>query len=77
MKENKYSPIIDEHFDKSPQSKLGRMLIKRYLKNKGYLLEDLSELPPEEARQLMKEACLHASLKLAEIDAKSRFRIRK
>lgn len=77
MKEKKYSPNIDECFDKSPQSKLGRLLIKRYLKDKGYRLEDLSKLPPEEARQLMKEACMHASLKLAEIDAKARFRIRK
>ena len=77
MKEKEYSPNFDECFDKSPQSKLGRLLIKRYLKNKGYLLEDLSKLPPEESRQLMKEACMHASLKLAEIDAKARFRIRK
>jgi len=77
MKEKKYSPNIDECSDKSPQSKLGRILIKRYLNNKGYRLEDLSKLPPADARELMKEACMYASLKLAEIDAKARFRIRK
>lgn len=77
MNEKKYTPNMDEYFDISPQSKLGRLLIKRYLKNKGYSLEDLSDLPPDEARQLMKEACMHASLKLAEIDAKARFRINK
>ncbi len=77
MSDEKYFPNIDECFDKSPQSKLGRLLIKKYLRDKGYDIEDLSELPVDEAKELMKEACMHASLKLAEVDAKARFRIRK
>ena len=77
MSEKKYLPNLDECFDKSPQSKLGKLLVERYLKDKGYQLEDLSDLPVEEAKELMKEACMYASLKLAEIDAKARFRIQK
>jgi len=77
MNDEKYIPNIDECFDKSHQSKLGRLLIEKYLKDKGYSVEDLADLPPQEAKELMKEACMHASLKLAEIDAKARFRIKK
>jgi len=77
MSEKKYTPNLDECFDKGPQSKLGKLLVERYLKDKGYRLEDLSELPVKEAKELMKEACMYASLKLAEVDAKARFRIKK
>jgi hypothetical protein len=77
MSDKKYIPNLDECFDKSPQSKLGRILIVKYLNDKGFRLEDLADLPPAEAKELMKEACMFASLKLAEIDAKAHFRIQK
>ena len=77
MNDEKYIPTLDECFDKGPQSKLGRNLVLKNLNDKGYQLEDLAELPIETAKELMKEACMYASLKLAEIDAKSRFRIKK
>lgn len=60
--------------DKSPQSALERDLIREHLRDKGYRLEDLHNLPQEEARKLMKEAYLYASLKLAEVEAKAGFR---
>ena len=77
MTEKKYTPNLDEYFDKGPQSKLGKLLVERYLKDKGYRLEDLSNLPVKQAKELMKEASMYASLKLAEVDAKARFRIQK
>ena len=59
---------------KAPQSPLERQLIIDYLAEKGFQLEDLHTLPNHLARKLMTEACTHASLKLAEIEARSRFR---
>jgi hypothetical protein len=63
-----------EHVDSCPQSALERELIAEYLRNKGYCRKDLRKLPIEEAEKLMKEACMFASLKLAEIEAKASFR---
>lgn len=37
-------------------------------------LADLQHLPEEQAKQLIKEACSYADLKLAEIESRSRFR---
>ena len=59
---------------KAPQSPLERELIIEYLTSKGYSLEDLHSLPADLARSLMTAACQHASLILAEIEARSRFR---
>ncbi|MCJ7623393.1 MAG: hypothetical protein MUO76_07805 [Anaerolineaceae bacterium] len=55
------------------QSVLEKEYIKEYLKTKGYQLVDLKGLPENEAKQLMKEACRHASLKLAEMESRSHF----
>ncbi len=65
---------IDRCEADGPQSTLERMLIETYLEGKGYSLESLKELPPEQARQLMQEACSYASMKLAEVESKARFR---
>jgi hypothetical protein len=48
--------------------------VEEYLDGKGYRREDLNRLPADEAKKLMKEACAYASLKLAEIESKVRFR---
>ena len=69
---NKTNPKAS--FDKSPQSALERELIKEYLRDKGYRREDLRKLPKEEAKTIMKAACMYASLKLAEVEAKAGFR---
>lgn len=58
---------------KAPQSPLERQLINDYLKSKGYTRQDLLTLPIEQARALMTEACTYASLKLAEVEARSQF----
>jgi hypothetical protein len=69
---NKTDPKV--HIDSSPQSALERELIAEYLRDKGYQRKDLRKLPREEAKKLMKEACMYASLKLAEVEAKAGFK---
>jgi hypothetical protein len=58
---------------KAPQSPLERQLIIDYLWTKGYRLENLQTLPADLAKELMTAACTYASLKLAEIEARSKF----
>jgi hypothetical protein len=57
-----------------PQSALEKQLVEDYLKSKGYNRQDLHKLPEEQAKELMMEACNYASLKLAELESKSKFR---
>jgi hypothetical protein len=72
--------MIAKHIDlercetEGPESALERHLVEDYLQSKGYTRKDLRKLPKELAKALMKEACTHASLKLAELEAKSQFR---
>lgn len=56
------------------ESILERKLIAEYLLSKGYRLSSLKNLPKKKASSLMKEACRYAALKLAEIEARSKFR---
>jgi hypothetical protein len=65
---------VDERLSESPQSALEKQLVDDYLQSKGYSREDLHKLPVELAKQLMKDACMYSSLKLAELQAKSQFR---
>ena len=65
---------VDECMSKGPESALEKHLVEDYLKTKSYTLEELHRLPPEVAKPLMKEACSYASLKLAELESKSKFR---
>ena len=55
------------------RSLLEQQLISDYLHTKGYTRKDLVTLPTEQVRQLMTEACAYASLRLAEINARSQF----
>ena len=55
------------------QSLLEQQLISDYLQTKGYARQDLIALPTEQVHQLMTEACAYASLRLAEINARSQF----
>ena len=55
-------------------SVLERRLIAEYLLNKGYQFSDLRNLPIDERKNLMREACLYATVRLANIEAKSKFR---
>jgi len=70
---------IDEHdvkprVDDDHKNVLEQKYIEEYLQSKGYRRADLSELPQDQAKQLMREACQYAGLKLAEMEAKGRFR---
>ncbi|MBN1450543.1 MAG: hypothetical protein JW963_05960 [Anaerolineales bacterium] len=58
-----------EEFNTSPE----KNFIEDYLEEKGYTLADLKHLDPAQARQLMKEACVYASNKLAEIELRADF----
>jgi hypothetical protein len=53
---------------------LEKNYIEEYLLSKGYRREDLGMLPKEEARQLLIEASRYASLKLTDIESRSRYR---
>jgi hypothetical protein len=53
----------------SPESGLEQKLIEKYLADRGYALPDLENLPVEQAKQLMSEACQQAALKLTEIES--------
>jgi hypothetical protein len=64
----------DRDFTEYPQSALERKLISEYLNSKGYRRQDLRNLPVQDAKMLMREACHYAALKLAEIEARSKFR---
>ena len=57
-----------------PQSKMEKTLLEQYLKSRGYTFKDLCDLPEEEAKSLMIEACKYASLKLAQVESAARFR---
>lgn len=64
----------DECMSEGPQSALEKKLVEDYLQSKGYTRQELDALPEDVAKQLMREACTYASLKLAELQAKSQFR---
>jgi hypothetical protein len=65
---------VEDCLDKGPQSALERSLIVEYLRSKGYEYKDIKNLPEELAKELMREACMHASLKLAEVESRAHFR---
>jgi hypothetical protein len=48
---------------------LEQELIAKYLADKGYSLPDVENLPVEEAKHVMAEACQYAALKLTEIES--------
>ena len=64
---------LDRCIGDGPQSVLEMQFLEEYLREKGYSLEDLHLLPEELALRLRKEACLYASLKLAEMEARGHF----
>jgi hypothetical protein len=68
------SPEIEKLASEGPQSALERKLINEYLQRKGHQIDDLRLLPKDEARQLLIEASNYASLKLAEVESRAKFR---
>ena len=68
-KNDKYPAAV-----KGPEADLELMYIGEYLREKGYLIRELKELPETEAARLMAEASQYASLKLAELESRARLR---
>ena len=67
------SGMLSQYAGNAIQSSLERQFIINYLAEKGYLLKDIHTLPSDLAKELMTAACLYASLKLAEIESRSKF----
>ncbi len=58
----------------SPQAPLEMKFIDDFLKERGYgSVKELCHLPENEAKQLMIDACKHASARLAEIESRAGF----
>ena len=66
--------VEDRSWTTGRESGLERKLIAEYLLSKGYTVSDLKNLPKEQRKALMKEACVYAAIRLANIEAKSKFR---
>ena len=58
---------------KSIHSALEKQLIRSYLRKEGYQLEGIKGRPPLISRELLVKASQYASLKLAEIESRSKF----
>jgi hypothetical protein len=72
---DEYIPIkFEDCGGEGPQSALERNLIREYLRGKGYKMQDLRNLPEDEAKRLMREACQYATFKLAEVESRAKFR---
>ena len=58
---------------KSIYSALEKQLIRSYLLEKGYQPKDINKMPLHRSRELLAAASRYASLKLAEIESRSKF----
>lgn len=58
---------------KSIHAALEKQLIQSYLLEKGYQRKDIKRMPLHRSRELLAEASRYASLKLAEIESRSKF----
>ena len=70
------SPIHEDASGyEGPESKLEMMLIDEYLQSQGYAsIKGLCHLPEDEVKKLLIAACRFASLHLAEIESRDRFK---
>lgn len=60
----------------APQAPLGqleRALIDEYVRGRGYDPATLGSLPADERDALLKQASLHASARMAEVESRSHF----
>lgn len=56
---------------RSGYSQLERAFIDEFLRGVGFTFKDLQELKTEQARALLRAACLYASGRLAEVETRS------
>lgn len=54
-------------------AELARSFIEERLKGQGYSLKTICDLPEEEAKRVMIDASVYASVKLAEVEDKAHF----
>ena len=60
---------MDEKFVmEDKQANLAKSFIEQRLRSQGYTLDSLCQLPPEQAKKIMVDASIYASLKLAEVE---------
>ena len=57
----------------SPLGQLERALIEEFVRARGYDPLKLADLPEREREQLLKEASVHASARLTEVESRSHF----
>jgi hypothetical protein len=55
------------------QAELARSFIEERLHSQGYSLKDICQLPEEEAKRIMIDASIYASVKLTEVEDKAHF----
>jgi hypothetical protein len=56
-----------------PHADLEQAFIREFLRDQGYLPEELAALPEAEAHRLMVEASKYASAKLCAVEARAHF----
>ena len=56
-----------------PEAQLERALIDEFLRARGHDSRSVETLPDEERKRLLQDASVHATGKLAEIEARARF----
>jgi N-acetylglutamate synthase-like GNAT family acetyltransferase len=61
------------NLDEKKRVSLEASLIAEFFAERGFTMQDLKQLPPEEARQLRIEASKYATARLAELEARARF----
>ena len=57
----------------APLGRLERALIDEFIRARGYDPLTLSNLPDQERQMLLRDASIHASTKLAEVESRSHF----
>jgi hypothetical protein len=57
----------------NPEAALEAALIVEYLREHGYCMAEMRELPPEQCKQIMTEAVRYASARLTEVGTRARF----
>lgn len=62
---------LDNATARVAQSYLEWAYLEEYLKSLGFSLDQLHTMPSEQARALMREASLFASMRLSEVEARS------
>jgi hypothetical protein len=58
---------------KDPQAQLEQSFIDEFVRGRGHDPALLHQMPDDERRALLREACIHASARLAEVDCRAHY----